>query len=695
MMSFPSIVGDISSSGDELAAKVRKPYTITKQRERWTEEEHQKFLEALKLYGRAWRRIEEHIGTKTAVQIRSHAQKFFSKLVRGSSGRGVSLPTEKVNDIEIPPPRPKRKPRHPYPRKAGSAQLIAKDQSASPSAISSSALLSPGDKSSECAAFAPCDPKTQFDGHESKMESSQSNNSPLSLKLFGQTMLVATAEMSTISFPQSSESNNSQGGFPEFVCMQQETSTSKTKTEDQMLKNQSKRLHALDSDLHAKEATDSTVQSGSSSAKDFRETQCSEEHLSSGQDAASYGFLRNQSPPGIAPGCPRHIPIQCVIDGMDAENGHKAVKKWLNMNTLAHPSSAMENRYVSSSLPQLPSMSPWIQMQQGDTSVAETVAAATVAAASAWLSLCGVVPTFLHPSIFGTATGAINPLSACKDESMMGATEQEGSSMAEREGEIILQDSHSEDCTCNKMKEFDDHQDHLENLSCQTEEGDQVMKDGELTNERSSSGSNTPSSNYLEFDPYIGTAIEDNRDCSVKGFEFNRARCASEEDSSKEEEDTQVNSNGKWDKAERHFLADTSISHSKGGDHCIGKHKQGQTPFDALFSQEVLPQSFLMPSIVGGGSSCKGIIQRSKAPCASRENGLEDSENTMDHKFLEESVVNFCKANKNIASSIGKSKSGVGFVPYQRCSVQANKTRLPVDNPEDVLREGKRICSRK
>ncbi|KAF9587284.1 hypothetical protein IFM89_039502 [Coptis chinensis] len=36
----------------------RKPYTISKQQERWTEEEHKKFLEALKLYGRAWHRIE-------------------------------------------------------------------------------------------------------------------------------------------------------------------------------------------------------------------------------------------------------------------------------------------------------------------------------------------------------------------------------------------------------------------------------------------------------------------------------------------------------------------------------------------------------------------------------------------------------------------------------------------------------------
>jgi len=121
-----------SQDGSRGGTKVRKPYTITKQRERWTEEEHQRFLDALKLYGRAWRRIEEYIGTKTAVQIRSHAQKFFTKLEREASGKGSSgaqsgggSAGDKAqsagadkSDINIPPPRPKRKPSHPYPRKA-------------------------------------------------------------------------------------------------------------------------------------------------------------------------------------------------------------------------------------------------------------------------------------------------------------------------------------------------------------------------------------------------------------------------------------------------------------------------------------------------------------------------------------------------------------------------------------------------
>ncbi|TXG50955.1 hypothetical protein EZV62_023479 [Acer yangbiense] len=127
---------ELYSFENDQMPKIRKPYTITKQREKWTEEEHQRFLEALKLYGRSWRQIEEHVGTKTAVQIRSHAQKFFSKVVRESNGSTESS----IKPIEIPPPRPKRKPMHPYPRKSvdsfkGTSVSNQPDKTPSPKAL--------------------------------------------------------------------------------------------------------------------------------------------------------------------------------------------------------------------------------------------------------------------------------------------------------------------------------------------------------------------------------------------------------------------------------------------------------------------------------------------------------------------------------------------------------------------------------
>lgn len=51
-----------------LASQVRKPYTITKQRERWTNEEHELFLEALDKYGRAWQSIQGNV-TRLAVKL--------------------------------------------------------------------------------------------------------------------------------------------------------------------------------------------------------------------------------------------------------------------------------------------------------------------------------------------------------------------------------------------------------------------------------------------------------------------------------------------------------------------------------------------------------------------------------------------------------------------------------------------------
>ena len=47
---------------------------------RWSKEEHYRFIEALKLFGKEWRRVQQHVATRTSTQARSHAQKFFVKL---------------------------------------------------------------------------------------------------------------------------------------------------------------------------------------------------------------------------------------------------------------------------------------------------------------------------------------------------------------------------------------------------------------------------------------------------------------------------------------------------------------------------------------------------------------------------------------------------------------------------------------
>lgn len=73
---------------------------------RWTAEEHRLFLQGLEQHGKGWKKIASLIKSRTVVQIRTHAQKYFQKLAKarqngeegdvsmeGRGGIGVLIPS--------------------------------------------------------------------------------------------------------------------------------------------------------------------------------------------------------------------------------------------------------------------------------------------------------------------------------------------------------------------------------------------------------------------------------------------------------------------------------------------------------------------------------------------------------------------------------------------------------------------------
>ena len=54
---------------------------------RWDEAEHQLFLRGVELYGKKWGDVCTFVGTRTAIQTRTHAQKYFAKLARHEAKR--------------------------------------------------------------------------------------------------------------------------------------------------------------------------------------------------------------------------------------------------------------------------------------------------------------------------------------------------------------------------------------------------------------------------------------------------------------------------------------------------------------------------------------------------------------------------------------------------------------------------------
>ena len=68
-------------------------------RGRWTMEEHEAFLQGLRLYGREWKRVAADIKTRSSAQIRSHAQKYFAKLGGGGKSGSKKSPPRRSPSV--------------------------------------------------------------------------------------------------------------------------------------------------------------------------------------------------------------------------------------------------------------------------------------------------------------------------------------------------------------------------------------------------------------------------------------------------------------------------------------------------------------------------------------------------------------------------------------------------------------------
>ncbi|KAK8321973.1 hypothetical protein V6Z12_A12G135700 [Gossypium hirsutum] len=675
---------DTYSSGEELVLKTRKPYTITKQRERWTEEEHNRFLEALKLYGRAWQRIEEHIGTKTAVQIRSHAQKFFSKLEKEALAKGV--PIGQALDIEIPPPRPKRKPNNPYPRKTGASTTVqdgAKDGK-SETPISSSHCKQVLDLEKE-----PLPERPNGDEKSTNLKENQDESFSGVFTLLCEANCPSASSMNKNFIPASAALKSS-CTFREFVP------SPKEKIHDNGTSKASNLEYSCTSYDKPAQGQRKDDLDGALCADEMQAAQNYPRHVSvhvldgSLRTCAQNPSLDMSFQDSVF--CPMgdvHGPNLSANLAASATTEHQNnAPRSTQQNPAAHAAASFAARFwpyaniESSGDSPAGGLGGFPSRQMNSAPRMAAIAAATVAAATAWWAAHGLFPVCatLHTGFtcFPASTAAVPPMEngqppAAKTE-QKGKTDQALSLQVEQldpENSEALQGQHSSSKSpTSSSSDCEERGDAKVNTGVKATDDETAAEviepqDANKTKnkkqvDRSSCGSNTPSSSEVETDA-LEKHEKDKEDS--KGADPNHP---------------QVECNRR-----------SSRSNSNLSDSWKEVSEEGRLAFQALFSREVLPQSFSPPHDgKSKGQQKENIGEDKQNPAEEDEeiSTLDLNSNTWgscsDHQ---ETVKNALSRDKNsteeglltIGLGHSKLKAGrTGFKPYKRCSVEAKENRV-------------------
>ncbi|XP_020553443.1 protein LHY-like [Sesamum indicum] len=756
---------DPYSSGEDLVIKTRKPYTITKQRERWTEEEHNRFLEALKLYGRAWQRIEEHIGTKTAVQIRSHAQKFFTKLEKEALVKGV--PIGHTLDIEIPPPRPKRKPSNPYPRKTSvgvrTSQVGLKDGKLS-NPVSSTCL-------SNMKVELEKETEKPFD--DGKLENSneyqEKDNCTEALTLLKEACCASPSSANKTSLSVCDAPKRS-CTFRQYVQLSKEARNQDETTASQVtIEAEGLRTHKSDSKellqdgapsnisddvdpylLHEKSLNNRRIDElkkqkavDTLPTSDVQATQSYPRHVPvhildgslgmSGQSispdmsyaesmfhqmggvhshqnlfmnpatSATPEHFSNASRSSIHQSVPSYHPIFTPIQNQDdyrsflhmSSTFSSLIVSALSQNPAAYAAASFASTLwpcANMEAPVEPSTAQTGTFQSRPISSAPSmaaIAAATVAAATAWWAAHGLLPLCapFHPGFTcSPASASATPMASSQGKAVNSERRENSPDPALRGQQLepecseALHEQHSRAKSPTLSTSDSEATEGAKlNLGLAADETEKIADAAELHDaksknkkqvDRSSCGSNTPSSSEVEAD-----ALEKH----TKG---------KEEKLMKDKEDSQglgvVHPVG--DPFSRRFRSTSNMNDS-------WKHMQGRLAFQALFSREVLPQSFSPPH----GVKIKGkkiSIKDKENPEEKVENGLQLDLNgktwaTFSEKQGVQENALLTGENKedgllNLGLGHAKLKAHrTGFKPYKRCSVEAKESRVSANSQDD------------
>lgn len=110
---------DDDEEEEDASPSVSRPGSDKEKVGRWSEYEHLVFLDGLRIYGKQWKIIAGMIGTRTVVQVRTHAQKYFQKVDRSSLSEApppLARPVKRKSLTVAPPPS--RKSRKLAPRRS-------------------------------------------------------------------------------------------------------------------------------------------------------------------------------------------------------------------------------------------------------------------------------------------------------------------------------------------------------------------------------------------------------------------------------------------------------------------------------------------------------------------------------------------------------------------------------------------------